>query len=108
MEQKFRKRPVGALLLLLDRPNCQCETECSKMILSMGSHSGGVPRQTMRSSDNAGASASKADIVNAEVTDLTRRIVLMERMIADFDRMAADLDQGIRIEEDRVKIRDPA
>lgn len=55
-----------------------------------------------------GCKCEQSDIVNAEVTDLTRRIVLMERMIADFDRMAADLDQGIRIEEDRVKIRDPA
>ena len=64
------------------------------MILSIGSHPGGVPRQTMyrpaRSSDKAGASATK-DIVDAEVADLKTRIVLMERMIADFDRMAADL-----------------
>ncbi len=46
--------------------------------------------------------------MDAEVADLKRRIVLMERLIADFDRMAADLDQAIRIEEDRVKIHDPA
>jgi hypothetical protein len=37
-----------------------------------------------------------------------RRVVLMERMIADFDHMAADLDREIRVEQDRAGIHDPA
>ena len=37
-----------------------------------------------------------------------QRVVLMERMIADFDSMAADLDREILIEQERAKNHDPA
>jgi hypothetical protein len=37
-----------------------------------------------------------------------QRVVLMERMIADFDCMAADLDREILIEQERARIHDPA
>ena len=43
-----------------------------------------------------------------QVDDSAQRVVLMERMIADFDCMAADLDQEILIQQDRAGINDPA
>jgi hypothetical protein len=43
-----------------------------------------------------------------QVDDRSRRVALMERMIADFDCMAADLDREILIEQERAKIHDPA
>jgi flagellar protein FliJ len=46
--------------------------------------------------------------MDPEVADIKRRITIMERMIAAFGRMAGDLDREIRIEEDRVKIHNPA
>jgi flagellar protein FliJ len=38
----------------------------------------------------------------------TRRVALLERMIADFERTAADLDREILIEQQRANIHDPA
>jgi hypothetical protein len=38
-----------------------------------------------------------------QVDDRTRRVALLERMIADFDCMAADLDREILIEQERAK-----
>jgi flagellar FliJ protein len=46
--------------------------------------------------------------MEGQVADLIRRIPILKRLIADCDRLASDLDQELRNEEDRVKIRDPA
>ena len=82
------------------------------MILSTVSHPGSVPRLNMyrpaSSSDKPGANAHKVEIMDLEVADMKRRITIVGRMIADFDRLAADLDREIRIEEDRVRIHNPA
>jgi hypothetical protein len=40
--------------------------------------------------------------LEGQLADLKRRIPILKR-----DRLAADLDQEVRNEEDRVKIRDP-
>jgi len=45
--------------------------------------------------------------MEGQIADLIRRIPILKRLIADCDRLAADLDQEVRNEEDRVKIRDP-
>jgi flagellar protein FliJ len=41
-----------------------------------------------------------------EMTEKTRKAVLLETMISDFERVAADLSQQIAAEEERTKIRD--
>ena len=43
-----------------------------------------------------------------QVSDSTRLIVLMERMIADFDCMVVDLDREILIQQLSAGIHDPA
>jgi hypothetical protein len=46
--------------------------------------------------------------MEGQVAGLKKRIPILKRLIADCDRLAADPDQGVRNEEDRVKIHDPA
>jgi hypothetical protein len=82
------------------------------MTLSICGRSGDVPSRTtypgVGRSDNRVSGTAKADIIiDVEVVNLKRRIVSMERLIADFDRVATDLGQAIRVEEDRVKNYDP-
>jgi hypothetical protein len=65
------------------------------------------------SSDKPVATLSKAEMkwarqMEGRVTNLKRRIATMNHLIAECDRLAADLDREIRIEEDRVKIHNPA
>jgi hypothetical protein len=65
------------------------------------------------SSDKPAAILSKAEMKRARQMDgraanLKRRIATMNHLIAECDRIAADLDREILIEEDRVKIHNPA
>jgi hypothetical protein len=90
------------------------------MTRSMEAHPFGVSRRVTYLSASFPASptesARKAKRLNdpwacqmeGQVADLKRRIPILKRLITDCDRLAADLDQEVRNEEDRVKIRDPA
>src|SRR5262249_42238727 len=90
------------------------------MTLSIDGHPFGVSRRitylSARSRTRSAPNASKPKRLNdpwpcqteGKVADLKRRIPMLKRLIADCDRLAADLDQEVRIEEDRVKIHDPA
>ena len=45
--------------------------------------------------------------MEGRAADLRRRIPLMQQLIADCDGTAAKLDEEVRMEEDRVKVKDP-
>jgi len=89
------------------------------MTLSMDGHPGDVSRRVTYLSASSpakpAASTGKAKRLDdawahqmeGQIADLIRRIPILKRLIADCDRLAADLDQEVRNEEDRVKIRDP-
>ena len=87
------------------------------MILSIDNHPGGVQLQAVYRpssfSDKPAATLSKAEMKRARqmegrAANLKRRIATMIHLIAECDRIAADLDREIRIEEDRVRIHNPA
>jgi hypothetical protein len=94
------------------------------MALSMSGHPVfGLIRTISRpDADVRGQPAAKADALDASMRsratlvrrsefqedDRRRRVILMERMIADFDRIAADLDREILIEQERARNHDPA
>jgi hypothetical protein len=93
------------------------------MALSMNSHPVLGPIQTIaRPADVRGQPAAKADALDASMRSRAtfvrrsefqadagrQRVILMERMIADFDRIAADLDREILIEQERARNHDPA
>ena len=94
------------------------------MALSMSGHPVLGPIQTISrpAADVRGQPAATADALDASMrsrarfvrrsefqADATRqRVILMERMIADFDRIAADLDREILIEQERARNHDPA
>ena len=42
-----------------------------------------------------------------EVTEKTRKVALLERMVVEFESMAASLAQQIAAEEERTRIKDP-
>ena len=85
------------------------ETECSKMALSIEDHHGDVSLRVTYLSVRRAERASRAKRLNdtwahqveGQIADLKRRIPILKCLIAD-------LDQGVRNEEDRVKIYDPA
>jgi hypothetical protein len=96
------------------------------MIRSMSSEGVLEPIQATEGIGDAGAqavpTAGQAKAVDAamqsrerfirrremQVDDGSRRIALMESMIAEFDRVAAELDRDILIEQQRSGIHDPA
>jgi len=93
------------------------------MALSMSGHPVvGIIQPLSRPADVRGRRAAKADGLDAsmrsratlvrrsefQANDRRQRVVLMERMIADFDRIAADLDREILIEQERARNYDPA
>ena len=93
------------------------------MALSMSRHPVvGIIQPLSRPADVRGRPAAKADALDAsmrsratfvrrsefQADDRRQRLILMERMIADFDRIAADLDREILIEQERARIHDPA
>jgi hypothetical protein len=97
--------------------------ECAKMALSMSGHPVLGPIQTRYRPADAGVPPStKTETVDAsmrsratlirtrefQTDDRRQRIVLMERMIADFEGIAVDLDREILIEQERARIHDPA
>jgi hypothetical protein len=97
--------------------------ECAKMALSMSGHPVLGPIQTRYRPADAGVPPStKAETIDAsmrsratlirtrefQTDDRRQRIVLMERMIADFEGIAVDLDREILIEQERARIHDPA
>ena len=93
------------------------------MALSMSCHPVvGIIQPLSRPGDVRGRPAAKADALDAstrsratfvrrsefQADDRRQRVILMERMVADFDRVAADLDREILIEQDRTRNHDPA
>lgn len=90
------------------------------MTLSIDGHSGDVSRRVRYLSANSPAGPTASSVkakkgddpsvrqFEGQVADLKRRIPILNRLIADCDRLAADLDREVRVEEDRVKIHDPA
>jgi hypothetical protein len=93
------------------------------MALSMSRHPVvGIIQPLSRPADVRGRPAAKADALDAsmrsratfvrrsefQADDRRQRVILMERMIADFDRIAADLDREILIEQERARNNDPA
>jgi uncharacterized coiled-coil DUF342 family protein len=78
-----------------------------------------VPNQTIHGatspSEKPLATASEAKVLAPRIRKfeyqadaMKQRAALMERMIIDFESMAAALDREVRIEQERVRIYDPA
>ena len=70
----------------------------------------GVPPATRTEAFDASV-RSRATLIRTrefQTDDRRQRIVLMERMIADFEGIAVDLDREILIEQERARIHDPA
>jgi hypothetical protein len=93
--------------------------ECSKMTLSISGQSFVVsnrvtfrPVNSLVRADEETHEAIKSNDPSHRWTvrrvEAKKRISTLIRLIADFDRMASELDQEVRIEENRVKVHDPA
>ena len=88
------------------------------MALSMNGHPVLGPIQTIARPQPAAKAAALDASMRSRATLVRRsefqadagrqRVILMERMIADFDRIAADLDREILIEQERARNHDPA